>query len=146
MVLWLRLHLPVRGVQIQSPIGELKSHMICDQKTQNIKLKQYCNKFNKDLKKKSTGKKKILKNKKNSVGCFLKRSGPQPNTLITTSSVFPTTLLPPATEIHFRFVSSFIQEFTPHKQIHCQIRKRKTSNTADKPGHRQGVRRLGGQV
>ena len=60
--------------------------------------------------------------------------------------MFPTTLLPPATEIHFRFVSSFIQEFTPHKQIHCQIRKRKTSNTADKPGHRQGVRRLGGQV
>ena len=60
VVLWLRLHLPVRGVQIQSLIGELKSHMTCDQKTQNIKLKQYCNKFNKDFKKKSLKTKRIL--------------------------------------------------------------------------------------
>ena len=58
--------------------------MTCDQKTQNIKLKQYCNKFNKDFKKKiHNKKKKILENKKNPVGCFLKWSGPQPNTLIT---------------------------------------------------------------
>ena len=53
----------MQGVQVQSLIGELRSHMPCGQKNQNIKQKQYCNKFNKDLKKKkrSISKKKILK-------------------------------------------------------------------------------------
>jgi len=41
---WLRLLLPIQGAWVQSLIKELKS--------QNIKQKQYCNKFSEDLKKK----------------------------------------------------------------------------------------------
>ena len=37
--------------QVQSPFRELKSHMPCGQKKQNIKQKQYCSKFNKGFKK-----------------------------------------------------------------------------------------------
>ena len=59
--------------------------------------------------------------------------------------MFPTSLLPPATEIHFWFLYLFSQEFTHRRLIHCQIWKRKTSNTEAKLGHRQGVRRLDGQ-
>ena len=48
-VQWLRLCLPIQGVQVQSLVREPRSHMPCSQKN---KEKQYCNKFNKDLKKK----------------------------------------------------------------------------------------------
>ena len=41
---WLRFLLPIQGAWVQSLIKELKS--------QNIKQKQYCNKFSEDLKKK----------------------------------------------------------------------------------------------
>ena len=55
-VQWLGLHLPTQGVQVQTLVSKLRSHMSHGQKkktkTQNIKQKQYCNKFNKDLKKK----------------------------------------------------------------------------------------------
>ena len=36
---------------VQSLVGKLGSHRLWGQKNQNIKQKQYCNKFNKDLKK-----------------------------------------------------------------------------------------------
>ena len=32
MVQWLRLHLPVQGIQVQSLVRELRSHMPCGQK------------------------------------------------------------------------------------------------------------------
>ena len=51
-VQWLRLHLPMQEVWVQSPVRELRSHMPHGQKLQNIKQKQYCNKFNKDIKEK----------------------------------------------------------------------------------------------
>ena len=51
-VQWLRLHLPVQGLQVQSLAWELGSQVPCDQKktttTENVKQKQYCNKLNKD--------------------------------------------------------------------------------------------------
>ena len=56
-VQWLRLHLPMQGVQGPSLIRELGSHMPC-KKNQNIKQKQYCKKFNKEVKKKKKKKKK----------------------------------------------------------------------------------------
>ena len=49
-VQWLRLRLQIQEVQVQSLIGELRSHMPRGQKYQNIKQKQCCNKFNKDFK------------------------------------------------------------------------------------------------
>ena len=49
-VQWLRLHLPMQGVQVRSLVGKLRFHMRCGQKTKNIKQKQYCNIFNKDFK------------------------------------------------------------------------------------------------
>ena len=46
----------MQGVQVQTLVRKLRSHMSHGQKkkkkTQNIKQKQYCNKFNKDLEKK----------------------------------------------------------------------------------------------
>ena len=44
----------MQGVWVGSLIRELRSHLPCGQKkkTQNIKERQYCDKFNKDLKKK----------------------------------------------------------------------------------------------
>ena len=42
----------MKGMQVQSLVGELKSHMSHGQKKQNIKQKQYCDKFNKELKNK----------------------------------------------------------------------------------------------
>ena len=51
-VQWLKLHLPMQRVQVRSLVGELRSYMSHSQKKQNIKQKQYCDKFNKDLKKK----------------------------------------------------------------------------------------------
>ena len=45
------LHLAMQEVQVPSLVEELRSHMPCGQKKhQNIKQKQCCNKFNKDLK------------------------------------------------------------------------------------------------
>ena len=41
-------HFPMQGVQVQSLVGELRSHMPCDQK-KKTKQKQYCNEFNKDF-------------------------------------------------------------------------------------------------
>ena len=38
------------GVQVQSLVRELRSHMPCE--NENINQNQYCNKFNKDFKKK----------------------------------------------------------------------------------------------
>ena len=49
-VQWLRLCLPMQGVWVRSLVGELRSHMPLSQKNQNIKQKQYCNKFNKNFK------------------------------------------------------------------------------------------------
>ena len=51
------------GVQLRSVVGELRSHMSWGQKNQNIKQKQYCNKFNKDFKN-GPHQKKILKKKR----------------------------------------------------------------------------------
>ena len=64
MVQWLRLCLPVQGVWVWSLVGELKSHMPCGQKNQNIKQKQYCNKFSKDFKNGPHQKKKSKKSHK----------------------------------------------------------------------------------
>ena len=49
VVQWLRLHLPMQGVQVQSLVRELRSHMPCNQKTK-YKTKQCCNKFSEDFK------------------------------------------------------------------------------------------------
>ena len=49
MVQWLRLHFPIQGVQVQSLVGELRSHKPLGQKAKT-KQKQYYNKFNKDFK------------------------------------------------------------------------------------------------
>ena len=47
MVQWFKLLPPM---QVRSLVGELRSYMPWGQKKQNIKLKQYCNKLNKDFK------------------------------------------------------------------------------------------------
>ena len=39
----------MQGVQVQSLLGKLRSHLPCGQKKQSIKQKQYCNKLNKDF-------------------------------------------------------------------------------------------------
>ena len=49
-VQWLRLHLPLQGVWVQSLVGELRFPRTSQPKNQNIRQKQYCNKFNKDFK------------------------------------------------------------------------------------------------
>ena len=38
------------GGVVRSLVSELRSHMHYSQKKQNVKQKQYCNKFNKDFK------------------------------------------------------------------------------------------------
>ena len=40
----------MQGLQIQSLIGEPRSHMPQGQQTEHKQQKQYCNKFNKDFK------------------------------------------------------------------------------------------------
>ena len=50
-VQWLRPHLPMKGLQVWSLLGELRSHMPQGQKTKTQNIK-HCNKFNKDFKKK----------------------------------------------------------------------------------------------
>ena len=47
VVQWLRLGLLMQGAWVQSLVGELRSYMPYSQK--NIREKEYCNKFNKDL-------------------------------------------------------------------------------------------------
>ena len=65
LIQWLRLHLPMQGVQVLSLVRDLRSHMIGSPKNQNVKQKQYCNKFNKDFKNcPHQKKKKILKKHK----------------------------------------------------------------------------------
>ena len=49
VVQWLRLGLPIKGVQIQFLVWELISHMSQGQQNQNITEKQYCNKLNKNF-------------------------------------------------------------------------------------------------
>ena len=48
-VQWLRLYLPMQGVRVRSLDGELRCHVPHSQKSQDIKQKEYCKKFNKDF-------------------------------------------------------------------------------------------------
>ena len=61
VVQWLRLCLPNAGGVGSIPGQGAKIPHASWPKNQNIKQKQYCNKFNKDFKKWSTSKNKILK-------------------------------------------------------------------------------------
>ena len=61
VVQWLRLRLPRQRMWVRSLVREISSHMPRRQKNQNIKQKQYCNKFNKDFKNGPHQKKKSLK-------------------------------------------------------------------------------------
>ena len=47
VVQWLRLHLPMKEVWIQSLVRELKSYVFHDERNKNVKQKQYCNKCSK---------------------------------------------------------------------------------------------------
>ena len=49
VVQWLQLSLPMQGIRVQSLVGEAKITQAWGLKPQNIKQKQYCNKFNKDF-------------------------------------------------------------------------------------------------
>ena len=49
MVQWLRPYLPMQGVWVLSPFGAKIPH-ISRPENQNIKQRQYCNKFIKDFK------------------------------------------------------------------------------------------------
>ena len=49
MVQWLRPYHPMQGVWVLSPFGAKIPH-ISQPENQNIKQKQYCNKFSKDFK------------------------------------------------------------------------------------------------
>ena len=51
-----------QGAWAQPLVGELSYHMPREPKNKNIRQKQYCNKFNKDLLKMVHIKKKIFKN------------------------------------------------------------------------------------
>ena len=55
MVQWLRLHLPMQGVWVQSLVGELRPYM---PKNQDIKQRQCSNEYNKDFKNSICKKKK----------------------------------------------------------------------------------------
>ena len=60
-VQWLGLCLPMQAVRVRFLVGELGSHMRWGQKkTQNIKRRQCCNKFNKDFENGPHQKKKIV--------------------------------------------------------------------------------------
>ena len=61
MIEWLRLHLPMQRVWVQSLFGKVRSHMPRGQKKNP---KQHCKKFNKDLKNGPLKKKKGRKNGK----------------------------------------------------------------------------------
>ena len=60
VVKWLRLLLPMQGVQVRSLVRELRSHMPHGQEKQNIKQQQYYNGFSKDLRKKEKEAQKCL--------------------------------------------------------------------------------------
>ena len=60
MVQWLRLHIPMQRVVVQSLVGELRPHMPCGQKNQNTTQEPYCDKLTEDFK-------NSLKNKKRKV-------------------------------------------------------------------------------
>ena len=60
----LRIRLPTQGGAGSIPGQGAKITHASQPKTQNIKQKQYCNKFNKDFKKVHIKKKKNLKNNK----------------------------------------------------------------------------------
>ena len=60
VVQWLRLHFPMKGVQVWSSVWELRSHITSWPKDQDVKQKPCCNTVNRLLKW-STLKKKILK-------------------------------------------------------------------------------------
>ena len=60
MVSWLRFCFPVQGFVDSIPGWGVKIPHVSRPKTKNIKQKQYCKKFNKDLKKK-----KVVHIKKN---------------------------------------------------------------------------------
>ena len=62
-VQWLKLHLPNAGGAGSIPDQGVMITHVSGPKNQNIKQKQYCNKFNKDFKNYSCQKKKSLKNK-----------------------------------------------------------------------------------
>ena len=64
VVQWLRLCLPVKGVQVLIPGQGAKIPHASRPKNQNIKQKQYCNKFNKDFKNGPQPKKKKTNKKK----------------------------------------------------------------------------------
>ena len=51
-VQWLRLCLTGKGVLVRSLVEELRAKIPHASRPKNIKEKQYCNKFNKDCKKK----------------------------------------------------------------------------------------------
>ena len=55
----------MQGLRVWSLVGDLKSHVPHGQKKQNIRQKQYCNKFNKDFQKKKVHIKKKKNNQKN---------------------------------------------------------------------------------
>ena len=61
VVQWLRLNLPMRAIQVQS-LAKIP-HALCPI-NQNIKEKQYCNKFNKDFKNDPHQKPNLFKKKK----------------------------------------------------------------------------------
>ena len=75
MVQWLRLHLPMQGVQIQSLIRELRSYMPQGRKKQNMKQKQYCTKFSKGFEKSPHLKKIFKKERKKEVRRVGSQSG-----------------------------------------------------------------------
>ena len=64
------LCLPMQGVRVQSLVRELRSHMSRGKINQNIKQKQYYNKFNKDFKNGPHQKKKKKKERKKTKKCF----------------------------------------------------------------------------
>ena len=78
MVQWLRLRLPMRGVRAQSLVRELKILHASRPKHQNMKQKQYGNKFSKDFKdvpyqkifKKKNKGKAVVFNAKLNVSCL----------------------------------------------------------------------------
>lgn len=73
---WLRLYLPMQKGQVRSLLGEPRSHMPCDQKHENIKQKEHCNKLNKAFK--NVGEGRDWKKKKNH------HNGKREFTLLTT--------------------------------------------------------------
>ena len=56
-----KIPLPMQGAWVESVVGEQRFYLPLGQKKQNIKQKQYCNKFTKDFKNSPPQKKKNLK-------------------------------------------------------------------------------------